>query len=276
MTPAAQLAPQLATRVAYRLLIALTLGFLLLPVAIVIVSSFSTSGALQFPIKGFSLHWYQTIPLDYVVGLGNSLMVGAIAAAISTVVGTPAAIGLKRFPVPGSAWISAFFLSPLLVPTLVIAVAALQFTAALWDLAGIALGGSRVGIAVAQSAFTIPFVIRAVLAAQANLDPAIEDAARSLGATPLQAFARATLPQLLPGIAAGALFAFVMSFDDVVVALFVGDGSSQTLPVKIYSAVEFNFDSQLLSVSTLIIVLSLILALLFDRVVGLSRLTLRV
>ncbi|ALM82263.1 ABC transporter permease [Bordetella sp. N] len=255
----------------YRLYLTAVLVFLLLPVGMIILNSFSSAGVLQFPPPGFSLRWYENLPLDYVYALRNSIAVGAITTAIATLAGVPAAIGLQRLRLPGIHHLRAVFLAPLMVPTLVIAVAALQFSAKLWDWAGLGLGGSLAGIALAQSAFTTPLVVRAVLAAQAHLDPSLEEAARSLGATPLQAFFRASLPALLPGIAAGAFFAFVISLDDVVVALFVGSGSSQTLPVKIYSAVEFNFDGGLLAISTVIIALSLGLALLFERYVGLSR-----
>lgn len=245
--------------------------FLLLPIIAVAVSSFSASGALMFPPRGFTTHWYESISHGYVEALKVSLVVAASTTAIATLVGTLAALALVRGRFPGRQALSAFCLSPLMVSTLVIAVAAFQFTLVLWDLFELSLAGTVLGLVLAQSAFTIPFVIRAVIAAHANFDGSLEEAARSLGASPLETFFRVTLPILLPGIISGAIFAFVMSFDDIAVALFVGGGDAMTLPVKIYTSVEFNFDADIMAVSTLVTLASLAVMLLLDRLVGIDK-----
>jgi putative spermidine/putrescine transport system permease protein len=245
--------------------------FLLLPILAVAVSSFSSSSPLSFPPQGFTLHWYRAISDEYFEALRVSLLVALSTTAIATLVGVPAALALVRGRFPGRAFFNAFCLSPLMVPTLIIAVAAFQFTIVLWDAFGLSVAGTVTGLVLAQSAFTIPFVVRAVIAGHAHFDGALEEAARNLGASPLETFFRVTLPLLLPGIVSGAIFAFVMSFDDIAVALFVGGGDAMTLPVKIYTSVEFNFDADIMAVSTLVTAGSLALMLVLDRLIGIDR-----
>lgn len=261
----------LALRSLHAAFIAGVFIFLLLPILAVAVSSISSSSPLSFPPQGFTLHWYRAISGEYLEALRVSLIVAASTTAIATLVGVPASLALVRGRFPGLALFNAFCLSPLMVPTLIIAVAAFQFTVVLWDLFGLSVAGTLTGLILAQSAFTIPFVIRVVIAGHAHFDGALEEAARNLGATPLETFFRVTLPMLLPGIVSGAIFAFIMSFDDVAVALFVGGGEAMTLPVRIYTAVEFNFDADIMAVSTLVTLGSLALMLVLDRLIGIDR-----
>jgi putative spermidine/putrescine transport system permease protein len=258
-------------RLLLRAFVALVFVFLLLPMAMVLLTSFSDSAVLAFPPRSFTLKWYRHISSEFIDALKVSLVVALGTTTLATIVGTLAALGLVRGRFPAKAAIGAFCLSPLMVPTLVIGVAAFQFTTVLWDFSGITLGGTIPGIIIAQSAFTIPFVIRAAAAGQAHFDPSVEEAALNLGATPFQTFFRVTLPLLVPGIVSGAIFAFVMSFDDVPVALFIGGGDAMTFPVKIYTSVEFNFDADLMAISTLVVIGSLIVMLLLDRLVGLDK-----
>ncbi|WP_439816307.1 ABC transporter permease [Zavarzinia sp. CC-PAN008] len=262
---------QIVPRIAFRAFLVLMFVFLLLPIVAVVLGSFSATTPLSFPPRGFTTEWYGRISPSYYEAFKVSALVAIAAAGIATLVGVPAALAIVRGRFPGKALLGAFCLSPLMVSTLVIAIAAFQFTVIVWDLFGLALAGTIHGLILAQSAFTIPFVVRSVIAAQANYDISLEEAAQSLGAGPLETFFKVTLPILLPGIAAGAIFAFLMSFDDIAVALFVGGGAAQTLPVKIYTAVEFEFNSDILAVSSLIILASLALTLVADRLVGLDR-----
>ncbi|MFT4268433.1 MAG: ABC transporter permease [Xenophilus sp.] len=251
--------------------VGLVLLFLVAPLAAVVLSSFSASGVMNFPPTGFTTHWYRVIDASYWGAARNSLVVAACTTAIATLAGTPAALVLARGRFPGRAALAAFCLSPLMVATLVIGVAAFQFSFLLWDWFGLNLSGSIPGLVLAHSAFTIPFVIRAVVAAQAHHDHALEEAARSLGAGPAETFLRVTLPLLLPGVVSGGIFAFVMSFDDIAIALFLGGGDAMTLPVKIYTSVEFNFNPDLMAVSSLVTGASLLLMLLLDKLTGLER-----
>lgn len=258
-------------RVLSAFFIAAVFVFLLLPILAVVVSSFSTSGALIFPPTGFTTAWYRSIGGGYIDALKVSLVVAAGTTALATLVGTPAALALARGRFPLRDALATFCLSPLMVSTLVIAVAAFQFTLVLWDVFGLSLAGTKIGLILGQSAFTIPFVVRAVVAAQANFDVSLEEAAQSLGAGPIETFFKVTLPILLPGVISGAVFAFVMSFDDIAVALFVGGGDAVTLPVKIYTAVEFNFDADIMAISTLVTLASLLIMLGLDRLTGIEK-----
>lgn len=255
----------------FRGFVGLVFFFLLLPIAMVVVTSFSESAVLAFPPTDFTLKWYRKISGEFVDALKVSLIVSTGTTVLATIVGTMAALALVRGRFRGRAATAAFCLSPLMVPSLVIGVAAFQFAGQIWDVFGFSLIGTIPGLILGQSAFTIPFVIRAAVAGQAHFDMAIEEAALNLGATPVQTFFRVTLPILVPGIVSGAVFAFVMSFDDVPVALFLGGGDAMTFPVKIYTSVEFNFDADLMAISTLVVVCSLVVMLVLDRLIGVDK-----
>jgi putative spermidine/putrescine transport system permease protein len=258
-------------RIAFRTVVAAVFAFLLLPIAMVVISSFSASAVMAFPPAGQTTRWYAAISPAFVQALNVSLLVAAGTTALATLVGTPAALALVRGRFPGRNLIGAFCLSPLMVPTLVIGIAAYQFTFVAFDVLGLSLGGSVTGLILGQTAFTIPFVIRAAVAGQAHFDSALEEAALSLGATPLQTFFRITLPLLAPGIVSGAIFAFLMSFDDIPVALYLGGGDATTLPVKIFTTIEFSFTADVMALASLIVFVSLALMVALDRFVGLDR-----
>ena len=133
------------------------------------------------------------------------------------------------------------------------------------------MGGTLVGLILGQTAFTIPFVVRAAIAGQAHYDMALEEAAANLGATPWEIFLRVTLPILAPGITSGAIFAFLASFDDVPLSLFLGGGAAVPLPVKIFTTIEYSFQADVMAVASLIVVGSLLLMLILDRTVGLDK-----
>jgi putative spermidine/putrescine transport system permease protein len=250
--------------------VSLIFGFLLVPIAVVVVGSFSSSPVLAFPPKGFTLFWYQSISPDFIEAMRVSLIVAVGTTALAVLVGTPAAIALVRSRMRGKALVSMLCLSPLTVSTLVIGVAAFQYTNKIWELTGLSFGGDIPTLILGQAAFTIPFVIRAVITAQAHFDYSLEEASLNLGATPWQTFVRVTVPTLMPGIISGAIFAFIMSFDDVPVALFLG-GSTVTLPVKIYTSVEFAIDADVMAVGTIVILGSFVCMLALDRVIGLDK-----
>jgi len=256
---------------ALRIIVVLVFVFLLAPLCAVVLASFSTGAPLAFPPPGLTVAWYGAIAPDMASALWTSLMVGAGATLLSTVMGTLAALALQRGRLPGRRVLAALCLSPLMVPTLVIGVAGFQFALLLWDMFGITLADTKLGIILGHAAFGIPFVIRSATAAQAEYDMSLEEAARNLGASPVQTFLRVTLPMLAPGIAAGAIFAFLASFDDVPVALFMGGADTVTLPVRIFTSIEFSFDASVMAVSALVILGSMILMLVVDRLVGLDR-----
>lgn len=254
-----------------RVFVALVFVFLMAPLVMVVSTSVSDSAVLSFPPTGFTLKWYRNISPEFWAALRVSLIVSTGTTAIAIVVGTAASLALVRGRFPGRVFLSAYCSSPLMVPSLVIGVAAFQFASKVWDVTGYSLMGTLTGLILAQSAFTIPFVMRSAIAGQAHFDNSIEEAARNLGANAFQTFFLVTLPMLLPGIISGAVFAFVMSFDDVPIALFVGGGDATTFPVKIYTSVEFNFDADLMAVSTIVVACSLIAMIILERLIGIDK-----
>ncbi|MGE0237750.1 MAG: ABC transporter permease [Parvibaculaceae bacterium] len=252
-----------------RVVVAAAFLFLLLPMAVVVVTSFSSSPGLVFPPEGLTTYWYRNISSEFLKALGVSLLVALGTTTIATLVGTPAALALVRGKFRGRQLIAALCLSPLMVSTLVIGVAAYQYVVVLWDWFGLSLAGSLIGLVLGQTAFTIPFVVRSAITGQSHLDESLEEASLSLGAAPLETFFRVTLPIIRPGIVSGAVFAFIMSFDDVPIALFLGGGGATTLPVKIYTSVEFSISAEVMAVGTIVIGASLLIMLVLARTVGL-------
>ncbi|MCC6887675.1 MAG: ABC transporter permease [Hyphomicrobiales bacterium] len=253
-------------------LLALTFVFLLAPIVVVVVSSFNGVGVLSFPPQAFTTRWYFQIDPGYYHALYVSLVVAAITVTIAVLVGVPGALALARGSFPGRDLLNSICLSPLMVPALVMGVAAFQFSLLIWDTFRIALGGSIAGIVIGHLTFAIPFVVRSVLASHTRYDFSIEEAAQSLGASPVQTFFHITLPILRPGIASGAIFAFLISLDEVPIALFMGGADATTLPVKIFTAMEIQFGGDILAVASIIVVASIVLMFALDRVVGLERL----
>ncbi len=246
--------------------------FLLAPIVVVVVSSFNAVGVLSFPPRAFTTRWYSEIDPGYYNALLVSLKVASITVAIAVVAGVPGALALARGRFPGRDLLNAACLSPLMVPALVMGIAEFQFSLLVWDHLGLTLGGTVVGLVLGHLTFAIPFVVRAVLAAHTRFDFSIEEAAQSLGATPWWTFLHVTLPILRPGIVSGAIFAFLISLDEVPIALFMGAGDNTTLPVKIFTAMEISFGGDILAVASVIVVASVVLMLVLDRLVGLERL----
>jgi putative spermidine/putrescine transport system permease protein len=255
----------------FYLAVGLVYGFLLLPVIMTAWSSVATSPILTFPPRGFTFDWYQAIPSEFMTALKVSLQVGCVTTALATLVGVPAALAIARGRFPGRGLINLFCLSPLMVPTLVIGVASFQFWIRSTDVLGVNLGGTLWGIALGQAAFTVPYVIRTTLAGHANFDWSLEEAALGLGASPARVFSRVTLPMLMPGITSGAIFAFLMSLDDVPVALFMGGGAATTLPVKIFTSIQFSLAPYVMAVATILMAMSLVLMLVLGRSLGLDK-----
>jgi putative spermidine/putrescine transport system permease protein len=233
---------------------ALVALFLVGPSLTVIVMSFNSAELLQFPPPGYSLRWYAHFftRTEWVTAAWNSLIVAVLTTLIATVLGTMAALGLVRGRFPGRQLATAVFLTPLVVPVIVTAVAVYGFYARL------RLVGTVWGLVMGHTVLALPFVIINVSAVLQGMDWRIEQAARSLGAGPFRAFALVTLPLIRPGILAGALFAFVASFDDLVIALFVSGTRAVTLPVRMWSGIQFELNPTVAAVSTMLILISIL------------------
>lgn len=238
-----------------------------MPLAVVIGSSLSASEFLVFPPKGLSLRWYaEILESDLYLRAGwTSLKLATTTMVLSLVLGTSAAIALARFRFPGSAALSAFFLSPLILPSLIFAIGLLMVVSQYAD------GPAFHWLVVGHTVISIPYVIRTVSSVLVDMDPNLDEAARMMGAKWWQRYIHVVLPQCTSGIAAGAFFAFNISFDDAVVALFMRAPGFETLPIRIYSQLEFSPDPSVAAVSTVMIALTAILILLLDKALGLSK-----
>ena len=252
---------------------AIVLAFLLIvlmlaPLAVVVVSSFSASEFLVFPPRGWSLRWYAEIlgSGEYLEAARTSLLLALVATSVAVGVGVPAAVALARYRVRGGAALQAAFLAPLVLPTIILAIGLLMVLSR-------QLGGSSFwGLAMGHGVVTMPYVVRTAMAVIQTADPRLEEAARTMGAGFWPTLFLVTLPQARPGIVAGAFLAFNISFDEAVLALFLRTPELVTLPVVIYSKLEFSPDPSVAALASLMIGLTAVLVLLTERAIGLGRL----
>lgn len=203
---------------AYTILVYL---FMFLPVAVVVLLSFNQNQFGSFPMTGLSLRWFQALWNNDAVmrAFRTSLILGLLTALISTTLGVLASLALVRYRVPGKNLITTILIAPILVPEVVLAVALLLF------LNWLGIGKSFALLLAGHVIFTLPFVILVVQARLVSIRRDVEEAALSLGASPVQTFFSVTLPLLMPAVAAGALFAFTISFDDITGTLFWKPGA---------------------------------------------------
>ena len=241
--------------------------FMLAPVMIVFPISFTEQQYVVFPPTGFTFRWYENFfdSDEFMSALYLSLRLTVSATLIATVLGTAAAVALVRYRFPGQQALKAFFVSPIIVPGLVLGIAMLIF------FGPTLLHGTFTALLIAHVVVILPYVIRVVSANLVGLDIRIDQAAQSLGATRLEVFRTVTLPLLRPGIVAGAMLAFVQSFDELIVSLFLTGPQLSTLPVKIYHYIEFNSDPTIAAISVVVVVISATVILLTERFVGLSQ-----
>lgn len=246
---------------------AAVLVFLQLPVLVVVLASFSASSYLTIPPRGLTLGWFAKVlsDPDYLAAIGYSLVLAILATFGSLVLGTAAAYALARRHVRGAEAVSALLMAPLVFPSVVIGVALLQYYTI------IGLRGGLLGLVLAHVVITLPYVVRAGLAGLAGIDAALEDAAQILGANAWRAFRLVTLPLLRPALAAGGLFAFITSFDNVPVTIFLLGARQTTLPVKIFTAVEHGVDPSVAAISTLMIAATAIVLVAAERWAGFHR-----
>jgi spermidine/putrescine transport system permease protein len=233
---------------------ALMYVFLYAPILVLVFFSFNSSRSTQV-WTGFSLEWFGRLLQDQSVleAFRASMIVGVTATAISTVIGTLTALALTRHHFRGKTFTDSVIYANTVMPEIVVGVSLLVFFVA----AGLQLGITT--IIIAHVAFCIAFVTIVVRARLAGMDRSVEEAAQDLGATPVQTFLRVTLPLILPGVMAGALLAFSLSFDDFVITFFVAGVGSSTLPLKIYSMIRFGVSPAINALSTVVLVATMVL-----------------
>lgn len=245
----------------------LVYAFLLAPLVVVVLASFNSADFLSFPPRGFSLRWYRALWESEVWGdsFRLSLLLTVVVTPLSLIMGTLAAYALVRYSFPGRRIAETLVMAPLVMPQIVLGIALLNY----FSLLG--LIDSMAGLILGHLVVTLPFTVRLVSISVHSLDPALERAAQSLGATPLQTFWRVTLPLLRPGIVAGAIFAAIISFGELAVTLLIAGARTTTLPLRIFNYTEYNFDPTINAVSTIFVVLALVLIVALDRLIGLVR-----
>jgi putative spermidine/putrescine transport system permease protein len=234
---------------------ALVLFFLMAPILAIIPLSFNSGTFLTYPLEGLSFRWYHDFFVSgpWIRALKNSFIIGPSAAALATILGTMAALGLTRADFRGKGVVMAIILSPMIVPVVIVAVAFYFFFAPL------NLTASYIGLIMAHTALGTPFVVITVSATLQGFDVSLARAAASLGANPVLTFFRVILPLIAPGVFSGALFAFATSFDEVVVVLLVAGPEQRTLPREMFSGLRENISPTITAVATIMILVSMVL-----------------
>jgi putative spermidine/putrescine transport system permease protein len=249
----------------YRALNWLIVGFLLAPIAIVAVFALNPTPFIQFPPVGVSLRWFDKFvhSRDFMSALALSLEVAAATTVIATLLGAGAALGLARGRLPGAQLLSAVFLSPLMLPAILTGLALFQ-AYVLLD-----VGRPLWGLVAGHVLIAIPYVIRTTSAVLANFDRGLEEAAANLGAPPWRGFLEITLPLIWPGVLAGGIFAFIVSFDQFPVSLFLITPGRETLPITLFNYLKYDLDGTIAAASMVSILLAVVVVIALDRTVGL-------
>ncbi len=250
--------------------------FLLAPVFVVVFASFDGGDPvagrafLNFPPQELSLQWYFSIQARLFHSLWISTAVAICAAAGGIVIGVPIALGLVRGTLPGRSVLEALCRAPLQIPFIVIGVAFLQTYYLVTSLTGIRINGTFMALALGHLFIATPYVIGSVGAVLVRFDTSLEEAALSLGASRWTTFRRVTVPIIMPGIYTGGLYAFMVSFGDVPISLFLASPKYTTLPLEIFHSMEFDFDPAILAISALVVMASVVILWIVQRVVGLD------
>jgi len=250
-----------------RIITILVFIFLLSPLVVVIIASFSPTPLVVFPPKGISLKWYGNIfssSTNFLEGFKNSIKVGVLATAIDIVLGVTAALSVSRYQFRQKELLVAFFTSPMYVPSIAFAFVLLMVFSQIGSVPGM------IKILLGHIIIIMPYIVRNTLAVLASFNWSLEDAAASLGANSVQTFFRVTLPLIKPGVVAGAILSFLYSFDEAVLSSLLSSPKFVTLPIRIMNYMEFSFDPTLAAISTVLISMSLLIVVLLEKFFGLD------
>ena len=255
----------MSARGIYLTLNGVIVAFLLLPIAIVLVFALNPTPYIAFPPVGVTLRWFAKFfsSATFMNALALSLEVALAVAVLATTLGAMCALGIARGALPGARLLTTFFLSPLMLPAILTGLALFQ----LFVLAGI--GRPVWGLIIGHTIVAIPYVLRTTLAVLHDFDRRVEEAAAVLGAAPARVFYEVTLPLIRPGVIAGAIFAFIVSFDQLPISLFLVLPSRETLPVVLLNYIRYDLDGAIAAASMVSIALALTAVLLLERIIGL-------
>jgi putative spermidine/putrescine transport system permease protein len=250
-----------------RIIAILVFAFLLAPLIVIILASFSPTPLVVFPPKGISWVWYRNIfssSTNFGNAFINSIAVAVIATAIDVLLGVTAALSVSRHQFKGRELLVSFFTSPMYVPSITFAFVLLQVFSQIGSVPGM------LRILVGHLIIIMPYIVRNTLSVLSSYNWNLENAAASLGANPVTIFTKITLPLIKPGVIAGAMLSFLYSFDEVVLSSLLCSPKFVTLPIRIMNYMEFSFDPTLAAISTVLILMSLLLILLLEKFFGLD------
>jgi putative spermidine/putrescine transport system permease protein len=245
----------------------LVVAFMLAPLVVVCLVAFTPGNTLSLPTTELSLRWFRAVFAhpDFLQSFRNSLWLALAAASIATLLAVPAAMAITRHQFKGRDALNGLFLSPLIIPHLVLGVALLRMFAVL------GASGSFGWLILGHVVVVTPYVLRLVIAAMVGFDRSAEQAALSLGASRFTVFRRITLPMILPGVTGGWLLAFINSFDEVTLSIFITSPATVTLPVRMYMYATESIDPLMAAVSALMVALTAAVMVLLDRLYGLDK-----
>ena len=247
---------------------ALFIAFVLAPLLAVCITAFTPENYLSVPHGSLSLRWFHTLlhRPDFLRAAWLSTRLAAVAATLAIAVAIPAGLALARHRFIGREALSALFMSPLTIPHIVLGIALLRY------LTQIGMGSTFAGLVAGHVLLVTPFALRLVIASAASMDGRIQQAAVSLGAGPFATLRRVTLPLILPGVVSGWILAFIVSFDEVAMTVFLTSPGTETLPLRMLNHIQETTDPLVAAASAILIAATALVALLLDRLHGLDRL----
>jgi putative spermidine/putrescine transport system permease protein len=253
-------------RIAYLTVNGAILFFLLAPLAVIAIFAVNPTPYISFPPVGVTLRWFEKFftSAEFMNALWLSLEVAAAVLALSMTLGAMCALALARGNLPGARLLTAFFMSPLMLPAMLTGLSLFQ----LYLLAGI--GRPVWGLVLGHTLVAVPYVLRTTLAVLHNFDRRIEEAAAVLGAGPFRVFYEVTLPLIRPGVVAGGIFAFIVSFDQFPISLFLVLPQHETLPVVLFNYMKFDLDGAIAAASMVSILMALSVVLVLEKLIGLK------
>ncbi|MBY0121126.1 ABC transporter permease [Bacillus sp. S/N-304-OC-R1] len=242
--------------------------FLLLPIIVTVVSSFTETSYPTFPQKGFSLQWYTKIleRPEFITAFLNSIKFAALASFFAVILGTLCSIAIAKYNFYGKTFLISLFTAPLTVPQIVLGVALLIYFTPM------GLSGTSVGYVISHIIICVPYIIRFVLTGLSGYDYTIERAAVILGAKPLVVFWKVTLPLIRSAMISGALFSFLISFDNVTLSIFMVSPEVRTLPLELFSRMQDSYDPLIASVSSIVVLITVIFIAILEKVYGVGKL----
>jgi putative spermidine/putrescine transport system permease protein len=241
--------------------------FLCAPLLIIVITAFDSSNVMSFPPKGFSMKWFINVFSSdtFMTTLGISIKVAVLATIIALIIGIPAAYALSRKNYKGKSVVQNIFLSPIIVPGVVLGFAFFRFLVIKLQLEVFT------SLLIGHVIIVIPYIIRVIGSSLENLDFSIEEAAESLGATKLKSFFIVVMPNITSGVIAAFMLSFINSFNNVPVSLFLTGPGVSTLPISMMSYVEYNYDPTISALSVILMVLTVFIMFIVEKTLGLSN-----